>query len=209
MHLIDFSAKLEAIALPSQAIATVKAMAVKSKDSLKLMRGGFPTLITPTPITRPRPALQWAGARCGYNEGHTSALAQGSTLTHEKKAAQSISGRTTSVQVKGENTNAGARDTMQNAGRMIGGGTHCKTMGGENTSFFFHSFLSSFCLKGDQPPNLFFSGFSGPGASWNEADANVASRTHVAWLWMLTVSSKCTLCLQGSQLGFPTLITLP
>ena len=40
MHLCHFSAKLEAIALPSQAFATLKAMAEKVIDSLKLM-GGF------------------------------------------------------------------------------------------------------------------------------------------------------------------------
>ena len=40
MHLCNFSAKVEAIALSSQPIATVKAMAEKPIDSLKLMGGG-------------------------------------------------------------------------------------------------------------------------------------------------------------------------
>ena len=42
VNLCDFSAKPEAIAPSSQAIATAKAMAEKSIDSLKLMGGVFP-----------------------------------------------------------------------------------------------------------------------------------------------------------------------
>ena len=55
---------------------------------------------------------------------------------------------------------------------------------------------------------VFFSGSFGPDASPNATDVIVASGTPFAWLWMLTVSSKSTIRLHGSQLGFVTLLTL-
>ena len=90
VHLCNFSAKLEANALPPPAIATVKAMAEKLIDSLKLMGWIFAAIITPT-LATPQPALRWAGARCGYDEGHTSALAQEGTLTRKRTPGEGIS----------------------------------------------------------------------------------------------------------------------
>ena len=55
---------------------------------------------------------------------------------------------------------------------------------------------------------FFFSGSFGPDASWNATDVIVASGTPFAWLWMLTVYSNSTIRLQGSQLGFVTLLSL-
>ena len=55
---------------------------------------------------------------------------------------------------------------------------------------------------------FFFSSFFGLDASWNATDVIVASGTPFAWLWMLTVSSNCTICLHGSQLGIVGLQTL-
>ena len=101
MHLCDFSAKLEAIALPSQAIATFKAMAEKVIDSLKLMGGFFDFNHTHTHCNASSHAAV-GRSKIDFDEAHTSALAQGGTLTREKEPAQSISSRTIGAQVKGK-----------------------------------------------------------------------------------------------------------
>ena len=90
---------------------------------------------------------------------------------------------------------------MQNAGRTMSRGRQCKTMGEEENCFFV--FFQT------RPALFFFSDSVGRRARWNKTDVIVASGTHFAWLWILTVSSNSTKCLHGSQLGFVTQITLP
>ena len=94
---------------------------------------------------------------------------------------------------------------MQNAGRMMGGGTQCKTIREGENSFLFPFFFFS---NATSALNFFSCSFE-PGASWNLTGVTVVSGTHFAWSQMLTVSSNSLNRLHDSQLGFVTLITLP